>query len=293
MLLRLFAILAMLWLTTQTIAAASWRPATLSGVDETILHSSHTERDYRIQIAAIGKQPAQGYPVLVLLDGDLMLPLAALMMQSLSFQPYYQQGILLVGVGYPGGNLYDLEARAKDYTPPIQDHSTDGKYGGGADFQQFITQELFTEISRNYPINRNKTALMGHSFGGLFALYNLFNDDKTFQSYLIASPSIWWAEQRILADEGKRQNAPAFIRLSVGEYEQASNPQHPDSREQAAKKQARQMVDQVTVLTERLQNRFPEAVISNKIYAEKTHGSVIPSSLQDSVIALYDYWYRD
>lgn len=284
----LFIALIMLWLTTPSHAALTqWRAASLNGVRETTVHSARTSRDYRIQIAAIGAQPAQGYPVLLLLDGDLMLPLAALMMQSLAFQPHYQQGILLVGIGYPGQALYNLDARAKDYTPPPEDE----KSGGAAAFQRFIVQELFATIGEQYPINREKTALMGHSYGGLFALYCLFNHPHTVESYLIASPSIWWANQRILDDETKLQHAPALIRFSVGQYEQAADPRAPENPQRAAKKRARAMVDNLTALAQRLEQRFPKAIISTTIYAGENHGSVIPRSIQDGIIALYDAWY--
>ena len=51
-------------------------PAAQVGAQEFILRdSAGLKREYRIQVAAVGKAPASGYPVLYVLDGDALFPM--------------------------------------------------------------------------------------------------------------------------------------------------------------------------------------------------------------------------
>src|SRR5262249_28879323 len=101
------------------------------------------------------------------------------------------------------------------------------KTGGNAAFLTFIEDELKPLIEKKYPIDRRQQTLFGHSFGGHFALYVLFNRPGTFQNYIAASPSIWWNDRSILEDEKRflekqKENAvPARLLLAAGELEQS------------------------------------------------------------------------
>lgn len=283
-------VVAMMLAPVSVAETTRWETANLNGVEQTLVESDATGKTYRIQIAAIGDEPKTGYPTLFLLDGDILLPMAALMMQALAVRLEYQQGVLLVGVGYPSGKLYDLKARAHDYTPSLQDQAAGT--GGAKQFRQFLHKELKPLISNRYAVNKKRMALMGHSYGGLYALYNLFNFAEDFQVYLISSPSIWWGAKRVLQDESQLHQAPAMIRITAAEYEQTSNPKSPDSPKRLAKKSQRKMVDQAKALSQRLQQRFPKAAIELQIYAGEDHGSVVPRSLQDCLKAWYKSIYR-
>lgn len=258
--------------------AKTWQPAHLSGVQERIVHSNASEQDYRIQVATIGSADDAGYPVLYLLDGNITLPLASIMMQSHAFLSNRQQGVLLVGIDYPENQANRLEIRQRDDTNAVALH-------------QYIQQELKPIIEQTFPVNQQKQALMGHSYGGLYALYNLFNHTDDFSAYIIASPSIWWSNQRILADEHNMTHAPDLLSISVGEYEQTSDPNAPDSLQRQHKKAQRKMVDNARFLSQRLQNRFPKQAISLRIYEGENHGTVIPRSISDGLKALYRQWY--
>lgn len=288
-----FFIVIILMLSSTTMAA-EWQAASLANVEETVMHSKHSGQDYRIQAIAIGEQPADGYPVLYLLDGDFTLPLAALMMQANAFKPYYRQGIVLVGVGYANSELYNQKARSLDYTPPI---ATNDKHngiinsGGADDFRHFLQSQLKPLITQRYQTDKTRQAIMGHSYGGLFALYSLFNYTDDFSAYLVSSPSIWWHNQAVLQDESKLSQAPAFMRITAAEYEQFADPNFPEDPQRLAKKQQRKMVDNAVALSQRLQKQFPNAAIDSQVYAKETHGSVIPRAVNDGIMALYRYWY--
>ena len=95
--------------------AADWRPAQLPQAEETTITSAHTGRSYRIQTSTIGAAPPEGYPVLYLLDGDNYFPYALPLARPLLNPPGdgKKQALLLVGIGYPGGQLLDRNAQPR------------------------------------------------------------------------------------------------------------------------------------------------------------------------------------
>ncbi len=50
------------------------------------------------------------------------------------------------------------------------------------------------KIKENYSVAPHNI-IVGHSFGGLFALYSLLEEPGLFQSYVSIDPSIWWHNQ--------------------------------------------------------------------------------------------------
>ncbi len=88
--------------------------------------------------------------------------------------------------------------RTRDLTPawtqadPPEDRAQLIEAGGGADrFLSFLRDELIPHIEKSY-----RTApfrlLVGHSFGGLFAVHALVTDPDLFDASLAISPSLWW-----------------------------------------------------------------------------------------------------
>jgi len=82
--------------------------------------------------------------------------------------------------------------REKDYLPaPSQEQPT----GGGADkFLSFLGSELVPFIDSAYPANSDR-CIIGHSAGGLFAIYALENQPELFNSFICIDPSLWYDDQ--------------------------------------------------------------------------------------------------
>ena len=98
-------------------------PATLPGTQAFVLASPETGRDYLIQVAVPRRQPpAEGYPVLYVLDGNARFALTLAARDTLfSGSPAdLPSPWLIVAIGYPGTDRFDTDARAEDYTPPAQ-----------------------------------------------------------------------------------------------------------------------------------------------------------------------------
>lgn len=82
--------------------------------------------------------------------------------------------------------------REKDYLPsPAKDYPTGG---GAGDFLKFISSELVPYIDSTYPASSIR-CIVGHSAGGLFAVYALVNEPGLFDSFICIDPSLWYDDQ--------------------------------------------------------------------------------------------------
>jgi len=98
-------------------------------------------------------------------------------------------------------------------------------------FLNFITDNLVPYLGELYRIDYKRSALMGHSLGGLFVYYAVFNHDKyknePFNYYVIASPSFfitnnqsYWKYDDIEKDYYKRKRKlDKEIYLTAGDKE--------------------------------------------------------------------------
>jgi predicted alpha/beta superfamily hydrolase len=107
--------------------------------------------------------------------------------------------------------------REKDYLPtPSKEQPT----GGGADkFLRFINSELVPLIDSTYPANSER-CIIGHSAGGLFAIYALENQPDLFNSFICIDPSLWYDDKSCIKKmpdflkNNKGTNKSIFISLS-------------------------------------------------------------------------------
>lgn len=95
--------------------------------------------------------------------------------------------------------------------------------GSGADFLRCIKEEIIPFIEGKYNTMENERTLVGHSFGGLFALYTLFDSPKLFNRLLVSSPSLPWDDRFIFKMESeyakKHKELSANVFLSAGSLE--------------------------------------------------------------------------
>ncbi|MBA1280152.1 alpha/beta hydrolase [Stutzerimonas stutzeri] len=245
--------------------AQEWQAVTLSQAEQRLLHSTHTDRDYRIFVSQPQHEPPPGgYPVLYVLDGNALFPSLAIQAQALEARPdpTLRNSVLIVGIGYPGEGLYDFKARAEDYTPDAEDRQRQpGREpppsGGAERFLEFIETELKPMIAERYPVDPARQTLFGHSYGGLFTLYTLLNRPQAFSGYVAASPSIWWYNgyiERSLAtfEKGvKRHPVQARLLVTAGSAEEpAADDPLTDPRQRHMAE--RRMVGNARELAERL-----------------------------------------
>jgi predicted alpha/beta superfamily hydrolase len=147
-------------------------------------------RSYVIHTPDSYKSGKEAYPVLVLQDAENNFAYTSDAVHLLSANGRIPQ-MIVVGI-----NNTD---RTRDMTPskPATGFGASpwtGSAGGADKFLSFIADELLPTIDRNYR-TRPYRVLVGHSLGGLFAVYALMNRPEVFEGYIISSPSLWWDDQ--------------------------------------------------------------------------------------------------
>ena len=166
--------------------------------EQRMLRSKDGQRYYQLTVATPKSvAPLPGYPVLYMLDGNAAL---VELNDSLLSRLPSQERPVIVTVGYERNAQ---QARAFDYTP-TPDTAND-VYGGAASFWDFLEHNLKPSVSHHVPLDSQRQALWGHSYGGLFALYTLFHHPDSFQTYIAADPSLWWEQGAILNDAKRYQ----------------------------------------------------------------------------------------
>ncbi len=82
-------------------------------------------------------------------------------------------------------------------------------------------------IESAYRVNPDDKTIVGHSLGGLFALYSLFHQPNFFQRYIAGSPSLHIGERVTHIYEReyakKRKTLPARLYLGAGSLEYSTN----------------------------------------------------------------------
>lgn len=253
---------------------------------ETEISSAGTGRTYRIQTAAIGEMPPEGYPVLFVLDGEAFFPALFNIMQSLMNNPVTRScaPCLIVGIGYAGGGVRDLAQRAADYTPPLRSNASEDEqrqFGQADRFAEFIDSELTAFLESKYRLDKNETAVFGHSFGALFGLYSLLSH-RRFRRHWLVSPSIWWHNRRILDFMPSENRLNGIdVCLNIGALERRSDCKRREERDMAG-------------LSERMAAELDRhgATVFFREYPNANHGNVPFHSLTDCVEYLRKAWQR-
>jgi len=94
---------------------------------------------------------------------------------------------IIIAVSQPG----DWEAkRTRDFIPSDISGNEEKNFGKAKYFYLFLKNELIPAIEKQFP-NKRDRSFIGHSFGGLFCLYTLFQEDKLFDRHFAISPAIW------------------------------------------------------------------------------------------------------
>jgi len=256
---------------------------------------------YRLFIAApFTPPPPGGYPVVYVLDGNGYFGSVTEAVRLRSALGGEIAGAVVVGIGYPTDNLmipmarrfYDLTQtplapaeRDKMEKPMKAMGFNEIEYGGADVLLDIIEAEIKPLVAGAFPTNPKRSALFGHSLGGLAVLNALFKRPQAFETYLAISPSIWWAGRDVLKGEaafaGKlKAGAAPRVFIGVGGLEQTAPSSEPPpgmTRAEIAKSVAEAaMIDNASALGKRLQalKAGPGYKVVYKTFEGETHGSV-------------------
>jgi predicted alpha/beta superfamily hydrolase len=130
------------------------------------------------------------YPVIYIIDGETRCTHAVPTVRFISSEGLMPKAIV---IGIPNVN------RNRDFLPGI---NQDPSVRDSADnFLKFITAELFPYIEKQYRAESYRI-LIGHSYGGLFAMYALLSQPDAFGAYIMIDPSFWYHSSMMVKRAG-------------------------------------------------------------------------------------------
>lgn len=253
--------------------------------------SSVNGRAYRLLVGIPTQPPpAGGYPVLLVLDGNGYFELYNGTARALSDVAKELVSPLVVGLGYPEPDVQTwLHRRWTDLTPcdNPEHHANWGPKptcGGLEGFLDTIAIDVADALRRHWPMDARRSAVVGHSLGGMAVLHALFTRPEMFRHWIAVSPSIWYAERAVLAlesafaDQVRAGAVTPVIDLSVGSLEEglpSSLPPEIDRREHRRLTRSARMVKNTRELGARLAALpgAPGFAVRTRILRGETHGS--------------------
>lgn len=277
-------------------------PATGAGTRWFDLEDSATGAVRRIFLwIPPGEAPPNGWPALTMTDGNAVIATAV---DALRAQAPYTSGTnlvhgVLVAVGYPTDDAYDHFRRSWDLGPPpgasyppFWPGTPEVRTGGGAELARFLIEDLRPFLAARVPLDPARQGLFGHSFGGLFALWLMFNRPDTFTHWIAASPSITWEDSFLLThrDAFDPAGRRLTVHLSAGEWEgDALAPFQRDAEDapsRLAEKAVERTVETTLQMAEHLAT-LPGLTVRCEIYPGETHMSVLPVAVNRALHTVF------
>jgi predicted alpha/beta superfamily hydrolase len=167
----------------------------------------------------------KNYPVIYLNDAPYTFQIASGVTHIPSFSKDYEP-VILVGISYAIGEN-PKASRTWDLTPSYDSSwktYSGFKSGGAVEYLSYFENGLMPFVEKEYRVDSKRRTLGGHSFGGLFAAWVMFQKPNLFANYIISSPSLWFDKRRMFKIEKEYAAAHDDLRATVfigtGEFEQ-------------------------------------------------------------------------
>ena len=162
----------------------------------------------------------------------------------------------------------------RGYVPtPFEDREENP---AGADLSiKFLKEELIPFVEKNYRTNTFRI-LYGHSVGGLFTMYTLFNYPDLFTAYVAGSPwfqtndQYWLKNIEKMAKERKLDDK--FLFMTVG------------------KEEAELTIDTYQELEKWINDKSIAGLTWKSAWVEGDHGSMVGRNIYDGLIFIFSGW---
>ena len=262
-----------------TCSDAAFPKVCLEDTEVHSLRSRYVDQEYQLQVylPPAYSDPSQSFPVVYLLDADRSFGMAKDILEWLNWSQEVPE-LIIVGIAYGEGTQQWWQKRSRDYTPSKDTTRLWGEWplaGGGKAFLQFIAQELIPFVDATFRTHGNDRALVGLSFGGLFATYALFTRPELFNRYIMVSPALLW--------DGK----------AIFKHEEAFSRSH-DTLRAIAYSVVGELDDRETFIApwqeffDIVENRhYKDFSLSTEMLARETHISVYPVGLTRGLKAVF------
>ena len=174
------------------------------------------ERDFIIYLPDDYYASENLYPVLYLLDGRTHFHHAT---GAVNFLSVYEKIPDMIVVA-----IVNVD-RNRDFSP-IHDETIPTS-GGAEKFLGFVSEELIPNMAKDYRTS-GFNVLMGHSFGGTFAVYSLLKKPEVFDAYIAISPYLHYADSYLVKESVNslrpyKKNRKCFY-MTVGDEPDYFNP---------------------------------------------------------------------
>ncbi len=205
------------------------------------------------------------YPVIYLLDGNSHFLQTSGIVQFLT-NNNRMPAMIVVGILNTNRN--------RDLTPLPADTATPGS--GGADrFLRCITGEIMPYIESHYRTAPFRV-LIGHSFGGIFALNAFLKQPEKFNAYLIISPSLWWGHDTLVAQTRVLLKTGPTLRSFI--YETVGN---------EGPRMVTPSLDLKNVVEA---NRIDGLEWTIRLMETEDHGSIVLKTIYDGLESIFSPW---
>lgn len=201
------------------------------------------------------------------------------------------EDVVLIGISLEGSFKDWNIQRSVDYTPSVYSSEINGftmisgigndgvkldetTSGQAAKFLTFLNEDVFRFVKKKYPNVNLERTLLGHSFGGLFAVYVLQQKPQIFSNYIVISPSLWWNKQEL-------NHSELFKKLSVITKKKKLYFAYGGSESGLIIRSNQTMCS----LLQEIRPNVLEYKFKN--YLEADHHSVLPQAIYDGLVYIY------
>ena len=242
------------------------------------------KRDYQLYVALPDsyRQGNKRYPVLFVTDANYAFPVVRNIAQRLNKHAGREE-VIVVGLSYANGDG-GVYSRRRDYTPTTprkHDYRSDmpGRqpaFGEAKAYGQFISGEVFPFIASNYRVNMQRKVFIGHSYGSLLGLQFLLTEPRTFEHYILGSPSLWYDAgimfEREQAYAASHKDLPASVFFGIGGLEKLA----PGKKRSRAEEEADMLADLREFDGKLTSRKFPNLKTRLRVFEDEDHASVFP-----------------
>ncbi len=200
------------WLETH-VSSVPYSPQRSSIIQ---LEESATGRIYPIYVQlprSYSTSPSKQYPVIYTTDAPYSFPTLVGATRNPMYSGVMEEAII-VSVSYSTDSR-GIQSRVRDYTP-VKADSWKMETGNADTHIEFFKSDIFPFIESKYRADPNSRIFIGHSLGGLFGSYILFESPDIFSSYILGSPSVWFNDNYLLKLAPQKTSANTKVYLSVG-----------------------------------------------------------------------------
>ncbi|THC43620.1 IroE protein [Massilia sp. Mn16-1_5] len=275
-------------------AAQTAPPYTLENTEVRDLRATALKRDYQVFVALPDsyREGTRSYPVLFVTDANYAFPLVRSITQRLTKHAGMEETIV-VGLSYAKGDT-GVYSRRRDYTPTVprkHDYRSDmpGRplaLGEAPAYARFLTDQVLPLIAKHYRADMKRKFFVGHSYGSLLGLQILFDKPRTFEYYILGSPSLWYDGgvmfNRLEVYGERHRDLQANVFFGIGSREGLA-----PGKKRARDEENADMVADLRDFDKALKaQRYPNLRTQVKVFADEDHASVFPLVLTHGLRAV-------